>query len=110
MEMYDKNIWVAGHDSNILRSTKTNPLSWNRLSAFINDIGSGRALINIAAYKSLINVTGDEGGSGIYYYYIPDVYDGVTYQFIPIDTLWIKIPQQGGGFKEGFVCALNVTI
>jgi hypothetical protein len=104
----DEYIWVAGHDSNILRCTKTDPMTWNRVSTFINDIGSGRALINIAAYKSLINVTGDEGGSGIYYYYIPDVYDGVTYQFIPVDTLWIKIPQQGGGFKEGFVCALNV--
>lgn len=121
---YKTNVWAVGDNSTVLYSTDSG-ITWFKDEGFINDISNSNNLLSVCAIsKALINITGDSSGQGYYYYYIPDVLDGVTYQFIPVDTIWLKVKQSagfpplGGGSKEvppdvykyGFVCALNVTI
>ena len=101
-------VWVAGHNSTILKST--NGINWTKDESFIDAQGAEHNLISICVHKGRANVTGDEGTQGYYYYYIPSVLDGVTYTFTAVDTLWIKILQSDGiTYKKGFVSALNVT-
>jgi photosystem II stability/assembly factor-like uncharacterized protein len=99
--------WAVGNGSTVVKTTDGD--TWTQDSDFIPSQGSTHNLTAVSSiFRNVPYIGGDIGGNGNFYYFVPDIIDGVKYTYTPVDSVWMRVTFENNIIKEGFVTALAV--